>query len=142
VTLLRGKKGLTAPLSKVIALTLAAYLFLPMGMDGKVLCLGENGHVAVESVGGACCGHDASGDMALYMGDVCGPCLDIPFLSVAEHKFSSRQALQSRHAVSPIQALLVQADLFARSPGANPHPGFWDNAKPLVQLQRSVILLT
>jgi hypothetical protein len=56
--------------------------------EAVVLCMGEDGHVAIETVGSSCCesaqigtseGHSAVFvDDSQYAGDDCGSCVDIP----------------------------------------------------------------
>jgi len=141
VTLLRGKKGPTAPLSKVIVLTLAAYLLLSMDMDGKVLCLGENGHVAVESVGGACCDHDVPDTLRAHDGDDHDGCVDVPLLSAWEHTVSGRKITLNRHTPAPHQAIIASDCMISHASCANLPLDCRNKPWFRMELQRSVVLL-
>ncbi|MDA8239193.1 MAG: hypothetical protein M0Z67_02355 [Nitrospiraceae bacterium] len=67
-------------LSAVFMLTLFLGLSL-FGFEGALLCLGEDGHVAIEFVD-ACNGSDSGSQVAEAECDVCGPCNDIQFQSI------------------------------------------------------------
>jgi hypothetical protein len=60
-----------------LVLALVACSFTP---GGALLCLGFDGHVAVELAAGRCApasGAQAGGEQALSGDDCCGPCLDV-----------------------------------------------------------------
>lgn len=60
-----------------LALALVACSFTPGGM---LLCLGFDGHVAVELAAGRCApasGAQAGGEQSVSGDDCCGPCLDV-----------------------------------------------------------------
>jgi len=67
-------------LSAVFMLTLFLALSV-FSFEGALLCLGEDGHVAIEFVD-ACNGSDLGPQLAEAEGDVCGPCNDIQFQSI------------------------------------------------------------
>ncbi|MEW6108924.1 MAG: hypothetical protein AB1632_07145 [Nitrospirota bacterium] len=51
-----------------------------INLEGALLCLGEDGHIAMELVG-ACNGSDFNSQVAEAGGDACGPCKDVQFQS-------------------------------------------------------------
>lgn len=62
-------------------------LFLALSVlsfEGALLCLGEDGHVAIEFVE-ACNGSNLGSQITEAENDVCGPCNDIQFQSISAY---------------------------------------------------------
>ena len=55
------------------------------GSEGTLLCIGKDGHVAVEFVD-ACNGTGLGSQLAGMESDACGPCTDVQFLSSPIYK--------------------------------------------------------
>lgn len=65
------------------SLLLAAYLGLAsVGAQGAVLCVGEDGHLAIEfGCSGDSCSTSDTPDLALSTSSQCGSCVDTPLLN-------------------------------------------------------------
>lgn len=62
------------------AFVLPLFLFVSsLGSEGTLLCLGKDGHVAIELID-ACNGSGGGLRLAgMYKSDYCGPCIDVQF---------------------------------------------------------------
>ncbi|MFA5180461.1 MAG: hypothetical protein WC405_04015 [Syntrophales bacterium] len=83
---------------------LPLYLFLfVFGVEGSLVCFGEDGHVAVEFVQ-SCNSRSADEELAgSAQDDACGPCADVHFLKNAA---SLKSTLQTANTFSTVQGLL------------------------------------
>jgi hypothetical protein len=96
--------------------------------EAMVLCVGHDGHVAIEASDSACCGHlpwvvsersiltfGAAGPSA--EDDDCGPCLDIPISSGLAEAVAVRHVMQPDLPVSiELEPLLVTRPCFSQVP--------------------------
>jgi hypothetical protein len=75
--------------SSTIALFLTCCLLMPMSAVGLVLCIGEDGHIALEPVRNSRCATPIAPPLTLsqqitpwtFSPDHCGPCVDVPLLT-------------------------------------------------------------
>jgi hypothetical protein len=69
----------------LFAVVLVVYLLAAaFSVEGSVLCVGEDGHIAIEFVN-ACGGSESSAQLAGTEGDGCGTCLDVQMVTSPAH---------------------------------------------------------
>lgn len=117
----------------VISFGLVAYLLsLVLGIEGAVLCLGQDGHVEVETaLADSTCGTsaptrgvhaDISTEESASDKGHCGPCKDIPLALTSPVIFDSISSHTEKAQYSAIKVLPVKAPIFAQLPIANTLP--------------------
>ncbi|MHC4623767.1 MAG: hypothetical protein ACYS4W_07675 [Planctomycetota bacterium] len=128
----------------------AICVFAVFGNSGEaVLCIGEDGHIAIEVAGNDCCGHSASDVSEIHQtafagdyrsgNDDCGSCVDVPLcVGFSRTIISAKKVNHTPSAPGPASWWTVEpsglSDLGLVSKSFTPSPYF----APL----RSIILLT
>lgn len=138
---LHGKSSLKRGFG-AIALALSVYALIPMGLDGMVLCIGDDGHLAVEVTGAVCCDPaDILGSLGLHTDDACGRCVDIPLPFAAYMGNADRQEFHAPSGATPLQTTLFGEYQFPPGIETNAPLEFPNQSRPLIELHLSVVLL-
>ncbi len=127
-------------------LVLAVLAGVPAGASTAVLCVAQNGHVAIEAGAGRCgaCAPTSSGDTEntgiCTMPDGCGDCVDLPMgkqiLGSAHHVVPSTIASLTPLALSAVS--IHYADHFGASPRL--FVGQVESSRPTFPPSRTTIL--
>lgn len=133
--------------TSLLSLWLAVYLFAGVELpQGFVMCLGVDGHLAVEATGeGGRCGAELSvqgiADALINTNaDHCGPCLDLTVVlsTIAPGPSSPRHLVLSSQAALPVHPVPAVVRLGFQS-GFLPH--FPSNTSFLLSLRSTVLLI-
>ena len=123
-------------------------LMLPIGATGSLLCIGEDGHVAIEySLNGDCSGsfsHEQQSNNGIS-GTHCGACIDLPLSEPAQIS-NSKNSSSSDHEYSKTVKLIVHNlwALVIQSQEASSPPRYYALLLPsndLLSLQTTVLLI-
>jgi len=127
---------------------LFSFALVGSGLQGFVLCHGENGHIAIEAAGSSCCtelltGNSRGGSVASakeepHAGGHCGDCVDIP-LSIGPATIAKDRCPASP--TVPMSAVSVFAAFNSPNPSGyqlHPEPSAFPGYPPPL---RSIILL-
>lgn len=135
---------------RVAIYLLILLLSLPLVGQGQVLCIGADGHVAVESArNGKCCdgsSPDRISDTLVVSGrstagDDCGVCTDIYISSAAKSDRAARAVASPVSFVVPMFPVLYEAPGISTSPASHPPRQKGYANSPLSHLRTVMILV-